>query len=422
MSEISHPETQEETIDDLRNLSDSDNTTTVEDSLDSLRDLAEDTTNKAEVVMPDEEAIAKVSSPVAEVVIPEKKTEAVAVASPSEVVMPEKVDLQESSAKTEVVMPEPKTEVAVETPTSEKAVQPVTEKPKPASVASSPAPEPKFTGKDSYNPSFALKIFTICRYGFIALFDVILTGVAIVLEHLALIDWAGIASRIGSIFSKAHAMVQTRLPRKVWISAYALTVILLLGIPISVGAFSLFSGTDATLQNNPSQVSLISQDSNSIVDNGILAPLFTPTVQYWAEDIARWTVNTNITPDMLAVVMQLESCGNPTVEGGLFGIADSNSAYNDPETEAQLALARLQNALTLGNDDFGLALAIYADGESVLQSDFVAWSFHARDMFILGRNFYYQAQQGMTTSPDLTSWMQNTGAGLCTQAQTTLNS
>ncbi|GAB5491839.1 MAG: hypothetical protein Phog2KO_20540 [Phototrophicaceae bacterium] len=313
-------------------------------------------------------------------------------------------------------------------PEIEQSVAPIVEKsmPTPQSEKAEVAPvsassEPSESDDDSYNPSFALKIFLACRQGFIILFDIILTGIAIVVERLAMINWSGMIEAVVAVFRRLDALLQERLSSKIRLSLYAFTILLLLGLPISIGAMSLFSGDNVLLADTSNNTVNVSQDNHLFADNGILAPLYTATVQQWASDIARWTSNTDISPDMLAVVMQLESCGNPSVVGGLFGVADSNSAFNDPDLDAQTAVSRLESALALSNHDWAMALAIYADGESVLHNDFTTWTFHGRDMYILGRNLYQQAQQGLATSSDLDSWMQNTGAILCTEAQTTLN-
>lgn len=403
----------QDTINDSPNLSEPD---TVVDSLSEAYSIADDTPPTIEKSLDDTDSL-----------------DVLAPASPSEIDKsePEQIVTPAPIAEVEaVVSPIPKAasvtpsenvtpETAIIAPTPATVAEPAI-KQTPVESSPEPEPEPQTTIDDGYHPSFALKVFTILRHGIIMFFDIVLTGVAIVVEKLADINWAGLANPILTVFGQINEQIQTRLPRKFRLGLYGILLVLFLGLPMSVGAFSLFSGDKVSVQDNSSQIVAISQGSIT-TGNGILAPLFTPTVQFWATDIARWTANSNIAPDMFAVIMQLESCGNPTVEGGLFGIADANSTFNDPEADAPLALARLQNALTLSNNDFGMALAIYADGDSVLQNDFTTWSFHGRDMFILGRNFYYQAQQGMPSSPDLTSWMQNTGAILCTQAQTTLN-
>lgn len=42
-----------------------------------------------------------------------------------------------------------------------------------------------------------------------------------------------------------------------------------------------------------------------------LSPLFTPEVQYWGAKIMAWAAAYELPPNMVATVMQIESCGNP---------------------------------------------------------------------------------------------------------------
>lgn len=386
---------------------------TIDDTLDSFRDLGvsdtQDISIDDSVISVDDDIMNEVSE--AEPLI-------------SETMTPLKDEDLDTITPVAVADEKPAPVVVQDKPLVEASIVSATTPEIPETLESTVDATPKQMDSDSDDasyPSFALKIFLASRQGFIILFDIILTGVAIILERLAMINWSGMIQTVISVFRGFDESLQNRVSSKIRLSLYALTVILLLGLPIGKGMMNFFSDDNLLDANTSSNTVTVSQDNSAIIDNGILAPLFTPTVQHWAGDIARWTSNTDISPDMLAVVMQLESCGNPNVAGGLFGIADSESTFNDPEIDAQTALAQLQSALLLSNNDWAMALAIYADGDSVLQNDFMTWTFHGRDMYILGRNFHTQAQAGLTTSSDLESWMQNTGSILCTQAQTTLN-
>src|SRR5688500_10923905 len=47
--------------------------------------------------------------------------------------------------------------------------------------------------------------------------------------------------------------------------------------------------------------------------NGLVAPLFTNEIDYWSSDLVRWANAYDLDPNLLATVMQIESCGHPTV-------------------------------------------------------------------------------------------------------------
>ena len=44
-----------------------------------------------------------------------------------------------------------------------------------------------------------------------------------------------------------------------------------------------------------------------------LSPVFTDTVQYWAPMIQAWALMYEVDPNVIATVIQIESCGDPTV-------------------------------------------------------------------------------------------------------------
>jgi hypothetical protein len=53
-----------------------------------------------------------------------------------------------------------------------------------------------------------------------------------------------------------------------------------------------------------------------------LSPIFTPEIHYWADSIIRWAAASNLDPNLAAVVMQIESCGDPraTSRAGAMGL------------------------------------------------------------------------------------------------------
>ncbi|MGH2626986.1 MAG: transglycosylase SLT domain-containing protein, partial [Anaerolineales bacterium] len=42
-----------------------------------------------------------------------------------------------------------------------------------------------------------------------------------------------------------------------------------------------------------------------------VSPLFTPQVLHWEHDIRRWAAAGGLDPNLVAVVIQIESCGDP---------------------------------------------------------------------------------------------------------------
>ena len=79
----------------------------------------------------------------------------------------------------------------------------------------------------------------------------------------------------------------------------------------------------------------------------ILSPVFSAEVQSWRSDILRWSNIYNLDPDLIAAVMQIESCGHPSVLSsagaiGLFQVMPFHFQAGedpfDPETNARRGL------------------------------------------------------------------------------------
>src|SRR5579859_6360507 len=96
-----------------------------------------------------------------------------------------------------------------------------------------------------------------------------------------------------------------------------------------------------------------------------ISPIFTPSVQYWGTKLVAWGKQYGVDPNLLATVMQIESCGDPQAGSyagaqGLFQVMPFhfNSGQNpqDPDTNAQAAIAYLKGALELTGGHVGLAL------------------------------------------------------------------
>ncbi len=63
----------------------------------------------------------------------------------------------------------------------------------------------------------------------------------------------------------------------------------------------------------PEQVIQISNMPDPVRLASPIAPLFTPEVQQWSDEIIRWAAEHDLDPNFVATVMQIESCGHPEV-------------------------------------------------------------------------------------------------------------
>jgi hypothetical protein len=156
-----------------------------------------------------------------------------------------------------------------------------------------------------------------------------------------------------------------------------------------------------------------------------LSPIFTPEVQYWAGKITDWAAQYELDPNLVAAVMQIESCGAPSAVSssgaqGLFQVMPfhfgPDDVMQDPDTNAQRGMAYLALGLARAGSNVGLALAGYNGGHSVIGRDSSLWSNETKRYWYWGTGIYEDAMSGQTASPRLQEWLNAGGASLCARA------
>ncbi len=160
-----------------------------------------------------------------------------------------------------------------------------------------------------------------------------------------------------------------------------------------------------------------------------ISPIFTREVQHWSQDIVRWANAASIDPNLLAVVMQIESCGDPRAisragASGLFQVMPfhfhlGENPFN-PETNALRGTSYLARSLQAARGDARLALAGYNGGIGVISRGESGWSAETNRYVRFGGPIYEDASSGATSSPTLDEWYRMYGAGLCHQARVRL--
>ena len=172
----------------------------------------------------------------------------------------------------------------------------------------------------------------------------------------------------------------------------------------------------------------IESSSSSARDGGI-SPIFTKEIQYWADDIVRWSNALSLDPNLVAVIMQIESCGDPRAQSragasGLFQVMPYHFHVGenpfDPDTNALRGLDYLSRSLATGNGNARLAMAGYNGGIGVIARGEWTWASETQRYVRFGAPIYEDASSGVTSSPTLQEWYQNYGASLCRQASNRL--
>jgi|SRR5271157_862906 len=156
-----------------------------------------------------------------------------------------------------------------------------------------------------------------------------------------------------------------------------------------------------------------------------LAPLFTPEVQYWSMSILRWSAISNLDPNLVATVMQIESCGDEFARSsagavGLFQVMPFHFASTDnpfdPGTNALRGLAYLRRVFDTANHNISWSLAAYNGGPSLIGLNEWVWPTETIRYVYWGSGIYADATQMRSSSQRLKEWLAVSGASLCRQA------
>jgi soluble lytic murein transglycosylase-like protein len=163
---------------------------------------------------------------------------------------------------------------------------------------------------------------------------------------------------------------------------------------------------------------------------GNIAPLFTPEVQFWAGSLTLWSAEQGVDPNLAATIMQIESCGHPTIRSsagaaGLFQVMpfhfQPDEVPNHPNTNALRGLGYLREALNQTGGDTRLAFAGYNGGIGVTVLPESSWAEETRRYVYWATGIYADASLGASQSARLQEWLYAGGASLCQQAHRYLN-
>ena len=163
---------------------------------------------------------------------------------------------------------------------------------------------------------------------------------------------------------------------------------------------------------------------------GSISPVFSPQVQHWAPQIVAWSAQYGLDPDIVATIMQIESCGDPQAGSsagaqGLFQVMPfhftAGEAMLDPDTNAARGLAYYAERLQQTGGDIFQAFAGYNGGHVAAAGNWNTWVNETQRYYTWSKGIYEDAKSGAATSTTLQQWMQAGGASLCQQASNRLN-
>ncbi len=162
----------------------------------------------------------------------------------------------------------------------------------------------------------------------------------------------------------------------------------------------------------------------------LLSTIFTPEIQHWQPQILDWSARYEIDPNLIATVMQIESCGYPSAASsvgaqGLFQVMPSNFPADvpdqlNPEANARVGIGVLKDCLRWADNDVGLALVCYNGGPSLISRAPANWPDESQRYYTWGLGIYNDATHHAAHSDTLATWLAAGGGGLCERASETL--
>jgi soluble lytic murein transglycosylase-like protein len=200
--------------------------------------------------------------------------------------------------------------------------------------------------------------------------------------------------------------------------------VLLVGLLLAFFVKGLSTPVQAESLPLPTQTNGLSASIAAIPSTN-LSPIFTPEIHYWADSIKRWAAASNLDPNLAAVVMQIESCGDPRATSragamGLFQVMPYHFTAGEdpyqPDTNALRGLGYLKRSLDTAGGNARLALAGYNGGIGVISRGEWNWAAETARYVKYGYPIYEDARSGIATSASLNEWYGHYGAGLCRQA------
>lgn len=156
-----------------------------------------------------------------------------------------------------------------------------------------------------------------------------------------------------------------------------------------------------------------------------LAPFFAPAVRHWSGEINQWSRQYDVEPQLLATVMQIESCGHPKAISkagarGLFQVMPFHFEAGEdmlaPHTNAKRGASYLNYCAGIADGVVGLTLACYNGGPSVISKTRDRWSHETRRYYRWGVGIYSDALARAPRSDTFDQWLAAGGDRLCESA------
>jgi soluble lytic murein transglycosylase-like protein len=159
--------------------------------------------------------------------------------------------------------------------------------------------------------------------------------------------------------------------------------------------------------------------------SGVLAAIFSPEVKFWESKIVEWSAAAGVDPNLAAIIMQVESCGDPQAVSsagamGLFQVMpfhfEAGEDGLDPDTNARRGLGYFAGRLQQTNGDIGRSFAGYNGGHVAADGNWDSWANETQRYYVWTTGIFQDLKAGLASSPTLQRWLEAGGASLCRQA------
>ena len=156
-----------------------------------------------------------------------------------------------------------------------------------------------------------------------------------------------------------------------------------------------------------------------------LSAVFRPEVKHWESQILGWATIYKLDPNIIATIMQVESCGDPQAVSsagaqGLFQVMpfhfEVGEQMLDPDTNAKRGLSYYNERLVQTSGNRALAFAGYNGGHRAAASSYTSWANETQRYYDWTTGIMSDIDAGYTESPTLQRWMTAGGASLCRQS------
>jgi soluble lytic murein transglycosylase-like protein len=189
-------------------------------------------------------------------------------------------------------------------------------------------------------------------------------------------------------------------------------------VPIAVIIVSALLASFAWNQNMPADDLPPAMPAN-------ISPIFRIEILYWSDSISSWAAASHLDPNLVATIMQIESCGDPRAKSsagamGLFQVMPFHFyAIDDPyspNTNAARGLTFLARSLETAGGNVRLAMAGYNGGIDLIGRAEWTWPAETQRYVRYGAPIYEDARNRVISSTALNEWYEKYGVALCQQA------